>query len=67
MATESLRASWNQTSMLAAILANANRDPKKKPEPFQPDDFHPLAKRETKPLEADISILKLLLGKHGNS
>jgi hypothetical protein len=29
--------------LLAAILANQNRDPKTRPEPFTPDDFTPHA------------------------
>jgi len=32
---------WNQTSLIACILANANRDPKKS-SPFTLSDFHPL-------------------------
>lgn len=31
--------------LLAAILANQNRDPKARPEPFAPDDFTPHADR----------------------
>ena len=30
------------------MIANANRDPHKKPSPFQPDDFNPLAQRDKK-------------------
>lgn len=37
---------WQHTAWLAAMIANANRDPKKKPSPFTPDDFNPLACRE---------------------
>ena len=30
------------------MIANANRDPKKKPTPFTPDDFNPMARRDRK-------------------
>lgn len=35
---------WDQTSVLWATLANANRDEKKRPQPFMPTDIHPLRK-----------------------
>lgn len=34
---------WQHTAWLAALIANCNRDPKKRPTPFVPDDFNPLA------------------------
>ena len=52
---------WVQTSAVLAMLANANRDPKKKPRPYQPNDFNPFARRAAKqrPLPpAPVSILK---------
>jgi len=30
------------------MIANANRDPHKKPSPFQPDDFNPLVQKDKK-------------------
>lgn len=36
------RERWAHTSLLAAILANTNRDPKKG-RPLKPDDFNPYA------------------------
>lgn len=33
---------WNQTALLASILANANRDPKEKPEPYTLNEFLPV-------------------------
>lgn len=35
-------------SVLCALIGNAHRDPTKKPSPFQPDDFYPLATRDRK-------------------
>lgn len=53
---------WEQTALIAAILANASRDTKRKSEPFTIDDFHPMrqARKRAKPV-ADITILKALL------
>ena len=40
---------WAQTSAILAMLANANRDPKKT-KPFSPSDFNPwTAKAKPKP------------------
>jgi len=38
------RERWAHTSILCALIANANRDPKKH-RPFKPDDFNPYAER----------------------
>ena len=35
---------WNQTALIATILANANRDSSKQKEPFKFTDFHPMGK-----------------------
>lgn len=48
MAEALRREAWQHTAWLSAMIANANRDPRKKPSPFQPDDFNPLAKRDRK-------------------
>ena len=32
---------WNHTSSSMALFANANRDPKRRPTPFDPTDFSP--------------------------
>jgi len=37
------RHDWAQTSNILALIANANRDKKKHPRPFGPDDFDPHA------------------------
>jgi len=35
------RMMWNHTSSVMALMANANRDPKRRPTPFEPSDFTP--------------------------
>jgi hypothetical protein len=37
------RTEWDQTSLLAAIMANANRDPEKQSKAYTPLDFNPFA------------------------
>lgn len=39
------RARWAHTSILCALLANANRDPRRG-RPFKPSDFDPYARQE---------------------
>jgi len=34
--------SWQQTAFLCSLIANTNRDPKKKSSPFEPKDFNPI-------------------------
>lgn len=36
-----------RTALICAVLANINRDPKAKPEPFNPKDFMPSYSQET--------------------
>ena len=48
MADAARREAWQHTAWLSAMIANANRDSKKKPSPFQPDDFNPMAARDKK-------------------
>ena len=52
---------WEQTAAVLAMLANAHRDPKKRPTPFKPSDFNPFAvERAEKPkvILKDLRILK---------
>jgi len=44
-----------RAGIIAAVIANANRDRKKRPEPFTPADFMPLVKRApaAEPLSPD--------------
>jgi len=63
MAQGRLRAQWQQTATICTILANANRDKKKRARPFEPNDFIPahLRAKNPKPPMADITVLKALL------
>ena len=52
---------WAHTSTVLAMIANVNRDTGKRPTPFKPADFNPLAGKTGKgiALTADnIGILK---------
>lgn len=35
------RRMWNHTSSVLAMMANVNRDRKRQPRPYRPDDFNP--------------------------
>jgi len=56
---------WGQTASVLAMLANANRDPKKKPGAFRPEDFNPWAGRERKrkraAVKGGIEMLKVFV------
>lgn len=53
------RSAWARTSLLAAPLWNQLRDPKKRRDPFTPDDFNPYADRQkTAPLKVPFSVLR---------
>jgi len=64
MATARAREAWGHTSAVLSMLANANRDPKKKSSPFVPADFDPTRppKAATKPtITADnFDVLKII-------
>ncbi len=47
------RERWAHTSLICALIANANRDPKKQ-RPFRPDEFNPYAERRGTALDADV-------------
>jgi hypothetical protein len=36
---------WDVASVIWATIANTARDPKRKSDPFQPEDIHPFRKR----------------------
>ncbi|MCY2927782.1 MAG: hypothetical protein NT031_20555 [Planctomycetota bacterium] len=38
------RQEWSRTANIMALIANCNRDPKKRPAPYTPGDFGPYAK-----------------------
>ena len=62
-----LRERWNHTASVMALIAECNRDRKRRPKAFTPADFHPFMEG-TKPsttririTPANIQDLKLLL------
>jgi hypothetical protein len=62
MAEGRIRESWNHTSVVLAMLANVNRDPRKG-RALRPADFHPMQKAAPeKPavLKGDIRLLKTI-------
>ena len=68
MAEARMRQTWSHTSSVLAMIANVNRDPKKKPSPFNPADFNPYG-RKRKPGVAvtaqNMGILKrVFVDKH---
>lgn len=44
------REQWNHTAALMAMIAEVNRDAKKRPQPYQPADFHPMGGKRAKGL-----------------
>ena len=62
MADAKRRDDWQHTSTMLALLANIHRNPKKKPQPFSPAEFNPLAEERKKLVKAKagIRILKTL-------
>lgn len=52
------RAEWSRSSLVCAILANANRAPKSKP--FSVDDFSPYKTEKKKPIKDTKSAMEML-------
>ena len=58
MAEARSRDEWNRTACSMALLANLNRDPKKRA-PYKPSEFHPLERERKQPVgKTGIGILK---------
>jgi len=59
------REAWHHTSSVLCMMANARRDPKKKPKPFSPRDFDPTQKKRGRNRTGipvtDIQQLKVLV------
>lgn len=52
-------ASWAHTASIMALIANVNRDPKRRSTPFTANDFNPYAKRvEPQRIKVKFSALK---------
>jgi len=65
MAEAKQRDEWARTSSLMALIANANRDPKKH-RAFRPTDFDPFTVTHKPKQKVDVSILKdiFIKGRH---
>jgi len=63
MARGRLRSEWRQTASVIATLCELNRDRKKRPERFSPDDFDPFAESRDIEVRGDITCLKMLVPK----
>ena len=65
MAEGRSRLEWSQTAEVLALIANANRDQKKKPSPFRASEFNPWdrADRGRKPsrVKGGIEMLKVFV------
>jgi len=57
MAEAKQRDDWARTSSLMALIANANRDPKKH-RAFRPTDFDPFSQTQQPKQKVDVTILK---------
>lgn len=68
MAEGRRRHDWAQTSQILCLMAEQHRDKKKKPKPFEPDDFNPMVskkRRKGTPITAaNITDLKALVPEH---
>ncbi len=56
--TDTLKADWQRTASLMALLANCHRNPKKS-KPYKPSDFYPFA--ESRNVEVGIDALRAFL------
>jgi hypothetical protein len=59
MAQAASREKWAHTASVLALIANANRDPKKT-RPFKPSDFDPHATKRTEAMVVDNENIGLL-------
>lgn len=69
MAVGKMRHDWDQTALLWSMIANTVRDAKKQRKPYSPGLVHPFRNEkeyEDQPVEADISVLRMLLPNNGN-
>ena len=64
-----IKRSDQQAALICCVLANINRDKKKKPKPFTVDDFMPklVGKKEKQTPQQQFEIVKLLNAAFGGS
>jgi hypothetical protein len=53
-----------RTALIACILANVNRDPKRRAQPFEIEDFMPGAKKRQQTVEEMIATCRVITGYH---
>lgn len=59
MAEARCREAWAYTASRMALVANCHRDPRKRPTPYKPADFHPYLRQPEPPArKASIEVLK---------
>lgn len=46
--------------IIASLIANSNRDPKKRKKPFEPKDFMPLFEAPNRPWQDQLQFVKLI-------
>lgn len=67
MADARQESDWSRTASVMALIANCNRDPKQRREPFAPQDFTPdrfrRRARQTPPPMVGIEALKVFVPK----
>lgn len=56
---EQEQAYW-RTGVIASTIANANRDPKKRPKPFTPQEFMPGQKPKRQTWQSQLEFIKML-------
>jgi len=54
------RAEWARTAALLAMIANVNRDPKRRPRPYRPSDFDPYARAPSTRRTTELRDLKAM-------
>ena len=62
MAEAKAKHDWNVTSSVMALLAEINRDRKRRRKPFKPDDFNPYVANRSVPVKATVEQAASLLG-----
>jgi len=59
MAESRAKERWAHTSSVMALIAETNRNPKKRGRPFTPDDFNPFARKRKRKKGTKLSPLNI--------
>jgi len=62
MAEARARSEWAQTSSMMALVANVNRNPRRRRRPYRPDDFNPFAQGSREGIALTPENIGLLKG-----